>query len=98
MKNIITKQNIINTYDQRQQEQCRLYREYKRIKQENPSFGYKKIAKLLGHNYGKTRWWHCGKHIPTPIQTVKYLENKALLPLENDNPNLFLITKILGAT
>ncbi len=47
MKTIITKQDIINTYDERQQEQCRLYYEYKRIKQENPTYGHKKLAKTM---------------------------------------------------
>jgi|SRR3989344_4195350 len=33
---IINEQNIINTYDERQQGQCKLYYKYKRIKKENP--------------------------------------------------------------
>ena len=98
MKAIITKQDIINTYDERQQEQCRLYYEYKKIKQENPSYGYKRIAKLLGHSYGKTRWWHCGRHTPVPIQTAEWLEERSIIPLESNNPNLFLLAKVLGAT
>ena len=95
---IIDEQEIINTYNKRQQEQCRLYYEYKRIKKENSSWGYKKIAKTMGQKIGKTRWWHCGKHIPVPIQTVNWLKEKGLLPLKIDNPNLPLIAKILGAT
>ncbi|MBL7147314.1 MAG: hypothetical protein ISS82_00630 [Nanoarchaeota archaeon] len=95
---ILTEQDIINTYDERQQEQCRLYYKYKKIKKQNPAFGYKRIAKLLGHSYGKTRWWHANKHIPTPIQTVNWLKEKRLIPLTLKNPTLTLISKILGAT
>lgn len=98
MKAIITKQDIISTYDARQQEQCRLYEEYKRIKKENPTFGYKRISKILGQPEAKTRWWHCGKYTPVPIQTVEYLEEKNLLPLNENNPQLILIAKIIGAT
>ncbi len=98
MKAILTKHEIINTYDQRQQEQCGLYEEYKRIKQDNPTFGYKRIARLLGHPYGKTRWWHCGKYTPVPIQTVQWLEGNGLLPLETNNQKICIIAKVLGAT
>lgn len=98
MQTIITEQDIINTYDERQQEQCRLYYEYKNIKNENPDFGYKRIAKILGHKYGKTRWWHCGKHIPTPIQTAEWLNEKGLLPLNYEHQKILLIAKVLGAT
>ena len=95
---IITEQDIINTYDKRQQEQCRLYYGYQRIKKENPTYGYKRIAKLLGHSYGKTRWWHAKKHIPVPIQTLIWLKEKNLISLHIDHPQLPLIAKILGAT
>ncbi|MBS3140828.1 hypothetical protein J4405_01630 [Candidatus Woesearchaeota archaeon] len=95
---IISEQDIINTYNARQQEQCRLYYEYKKIKQENTDFGYKRIAKLLGHSYGKTRWWHAKKHLPIPIQTAEWLKSKNLIPLYLDNEKLPLIAKILGAT
>jgi len=95
---IITEQDIIKTYDQKQQEQCRLYYQYKKIKQENPSFGYKRISKLIGHPYGKTRWWHTKKQIPVPIQTIIYLKEKGLIPLTEDNCKLPLIIKVLGTT
>lgn len=95
---IITEQDIINTYDERQQEQCRLFYQYKKIKAENRDFGYKRIAKIMGHKYGKTRWWHCGRHIPTPIQTAEWLKEKGLLPLNYEHSKICLITKVLGAT
>ncbi len=95
---IIDEQDIINTYDARQQEQCRLYYEYQAIKAQNPSWGYKRTAKAMGQKIGKTRWWHERKHIPVPIQTANWLNERELLPLKIDNPKLPLITKMLGAT
>ncbi|MDP3765254.1 MAG: hypothetical protein Q8R04_01970, partial [Nanoarchaeota archaeon] len=95
---IIDEQDIINTYDERQQEQCRLYYQYLDIKSKNPTWGYKKIAKAMGQNIGKTRWWHAKKHIPVPIQTANWLKSRNLLPLKADNPKLPLIAKVLGAT
>lgn len=92
---IIDEQDIINTYDERQQKQCKLYYQYKKLKKENPFWGYKRIAKL---EYYKTRWWHTGKHIPVPVQTVNWLKRRKLLPLKIDNPKLPLIAKVIGAT
>jgi Lon-like ATP-dependent protease len=95
---IIDEQDIINTYDEKQQEQCRLYFQYLDIKQKNPSWGYKRIAKAMGQNIGKTRWWYASKHIPVPIQAVNWLKQRGLLPLNIDNPKLPLIAKVIGAT
>ncbi len=95
---IIDEQDIINTYDERQQEQCRLYHQYLEIKNKNPPWGHKKIAKAMNQPYGKTRWWHAGKHIPVPIQTANLLKQQGLLPLKNDNLKLPLIAKVLGTT
>ena len=97
-KIILTELDIINTYNKRQQEQCRLYYKHKKIKEQNPTFGYKRIAKLLNQSYGKTRWWHAKKHIPVPIQTANWLKEKGLIPLKLDDPRLPLIAKISGAT
>lgn len=96
--NIIDEQDIISTYDERQQEQCRLYYQYLEIKAQNSSWGYKRIAKAMGQNIGKTRWWHAKRHIPVPIQTANWLKERDLLPLKIDNPKLPLIVKVLGAT
>ncbi len=95
---IIDEQDIINTYDEHQQEQCNLYHQYQQIKVQQPSWGYKRIAKAIGQNIGKTRWWHSGKHIPVPLQTANWLKERGLLPLKIDNPKLPLIAKVLGAT
>ncbi len=95
---LIDEQDIINTYDERQQEQCRLYYRYLDIKNKNPTWGYKRIAKAMNQPIGKTRWWHAKKHIPVPIQTAKWLKEEGLLPLKIDNQKLPLIAKVLGAT
>ncbi|MFA4887360.1 MAG: hypothetical protein WC595_04055 [Candidatus Nanoarchaeia archaeon] len=98
MKTILTTQQIINTYDEHQQEQCKLYGMYKDLKRQNPEFGYKRISKLLDQPYGKTRWWHAGKYTPFPVSTVEWLKEKGFLPLEEDNVKLTLIAKVLGCT
>ncbi len=95
---IIDEQDIINTYDERQQEQCRLYHKYLDIKAQNPSWGYKRIAKTMSQPIGKTRWWHAKKHIPVPIQTANWLNERGLLPLKINYPKLPLIAKVLGVT
>ncbi len=95
---IIDELDIINTYDARQREQCRLYYRYQEIKAEQPTWGYKKIAKAMGQPIGKTRWWHTGKHVPVPIQTIRWLKERGLLPLTIDNPKLPLIAKVLGSS
>ncbi|MCK4670527.1 MAG: ATP-binding protein [Nanoarchaeota archaeon] len=95
---IIDEQDIINTYDQRQQDQCRLYYQYLDLKAKNPTWGYKRIAKAMGQNISKTRWWHNGKHIPVPIKTTNWLKQKELLPLKIDHSKLPVIAKVLGAT
>ena len=95
---IIDEQDIINTYNERQQEQCRLYYQYLETKKQHPDWGYKRIAKAMDQPIGKTRWWHAKKHIPVPIQTTNWLKEKGLLPLKTNNPKLALISKVLGTT
>src|SRR3989338_8609105 len=95
---LIGEQDIINTYGARQQEQCRLYFRFLGIKAGNPAWGYKRIAKAMGQPSGKTRWWHAGRHIPVPIQTVRWLAERGLLPMKEDDPRLPLVSKVLGAT
>ena len=97
-KIILTKQDIINTYNKWQQEQSRLYLKYKRIKKENPQFGYKRISRLIEQPYHKTRWWHSRGFIPVPLQTVVWLEKRKLAPLIKEDERLQLISKVLGTT
>ena len=95
---ILTEQDVINTYDERQQNHCKLFYNYKKIKQENQTFGYKKISKLMNEPIHRTRWWHHSKSIPQPILTANWLKEKELIPLTADNPKIDLIAKIIGAT
>ncbi len=95
---IIDEQDIIDTYDKKQQEQCKLYYDYQKLKIQNPTWGYKRISKALRQPEAKTRWWHAGKHIPTPIQTAQWLKRRKLLPLKINNSKLPLIAKVLGTT
>ena len=98
VKIILTEQEIINTYNEYQQAQAKLYNEYKQIRQQNPTFGYKRIATLLNQPYAKTRWWHTQGRIPPPIQTVNWLKERGLLPLATNHQKLPLIARILGTT
>jgi len=97
-EHIIDEQDIINTYDERQQEQCKLYYQYLEIKKNHALWGYKRIAKAMNQPESKTRWWHTKRHIPVPIQTANWLKEKGLLPLKISNPKLHLIAKVTGAT
>ncbi len=94
---ILTEQNIISTYNEKQQEQCKLYSKYLKLKIKYPTYGHKKLAKLLKVPYHKIAHWHF-KNPPTPIQTINYLKERNLIPLKEDNKHLKLISKILGTT
>jgi len=95
---IIDEQDIINTYDERQQKLSLSYYKYLELRKQNPSWGYKRIATKLGVSYGRTRWWWDNNSKPVPIQTVEWLKKKGLIPLRIDTHKLHLITKVLGAT
>ena len=93
---ILTEQDIIKTYNKKQQDQSKLYSQYQEIKKQNPELGYKKISKILQKPAHKTRWWHAKRHIPVPIQTINWLKQRNLLPLTENNTQLPAISKILG--
>tara|TARA_Y100000310_G_scaffold86973_1_gene83874 strand:+ start:9687 stop:11732 length:2046 start_codon:yes stop_codon:yes gene_type:complete len=95
---IIDEQDIINTYDERQQELSKSYYNYLKLRKQNPTWGYKKIATKLGVSYGRTRWWWDNNSAPVPIQTANWLRERNLLPLKIDSSKLPIIAKILGAT
>jgi len=95
---IIDVWDIINTYSERQQELAKSYYDYLKLRNQNPSWGYKRIATKLGVSYGRTRWWWDNNSAPVSVQTVEWLKERNLLPLRIDNPNMALIAKILGAT
>jgi len=58
---LVDEQDIINTYSKDEQFSCQKYFEYKKLIKENPKYGYKRCAKLLGVSQGRTRWWHTRK-------------------------------------
>jgi Lon-like ATP-dependent protease len=95
---IIDEFDIINTYNQRQKNQCKLYREYSRLRKKYPEYGYKRIAKLMNQPIGKTRWWHSNTHVPVPIQTIEWLKSKNLLPLKVNDKRLPKLARLIGST
>ncbi|MBS3174672.1 hypothetical protein J4440_02220 [Candidatus Woesearchaeota archaeon] len=98
MEQIILEQDIINTYPEKNIKLSEDYIKYLKLKNENPNLGYKKLSKLMNEPIHRTRYWHHGNAIPQPVRTVNWLKEKGLLPLNSDNPNINLITKIFGAT
>lgn|GEM_PF-151011 len=95
---IITNENIIKTFSEKDQKSANDYYRFREIKEKNPKFGYKKIAKMLGINAAQTRWWTNGRHKPKAIRTVETLEKIGLLPFTYNNNNLSAISRILGTT
>jgi len=96
---LVDAQDIINTYSKEEQFSCRKYVEYKELIKENPSFGYKRCAKLLGVPQGRTRWWHtkgAKKAIPLPLKAVEKLKNADLLPFTAQHKDAGTIFTILG--
>lgn len=95
---IITSENVIKTFSEQDQISAKKYYEFKKIKQENPTFGYKKIAKIIGAKEGQTRWWNNNTFKPIAVRTVERLEKRGLLPFYVDNEYAPLIARILGTT
>jgi len=96
---IISEQEIINTYSEKDQFSCQKYFEYLKLIQENLSFGYKRCAKLLGVKQGSTRWWHTKgekKAIPNPLKVVQKLKEAGLLPFTEKHKDSTIIFKMLG--
>ena len=97
-KIIISEQDIINTYNEKQQEQCKLYHKYLEIRKQNPDYGHKRLAKKLGVTPSRVAWWYFKDSPPVPIQTINYLKEKKLIPLKKNDKRIKLIAKILGTT
>ncbi|MEK6958237.1 MAG: hypothetical protein AABW99_04655 [archaeon] len=99
MKPIVDEQDIINTYSTAEQFSCKKYTEYQKLIKENPSFGYKKAAKLLGVKQGRTRWWHTKgvkRAIPLPLKVVEKLKSAGLLPFDENHKDAKIIFNMLG--
>jgi intein/homing endonuclease len=96
---LVSGQDIINTYSIEKQFSCKKYYEYLKLVKLNPSFGYKRCAKLLGVPQGRTRWWHTKGEknaVPIPLKTVKKLKENNLLPFTEKHKNAEDIFRMLG--
>lgn len=98
-KVLVTEQDIINTYSEADQTSCKKYAEYLQLIKENPSYGYKRCAKILSVKEGQTRWWHTKgekRAIPLPLKTVEKLKAAGLLPFTEKHKYADLIFNMLG--
>src|SRR3989344_6735245 len=95
---IISEQDIINTYPERNREIANTYLRYLEAKKEYPELGYKSLSKILNKPMHTTRYWHHNRAVPEPLNTVKWLKEKGLIPLTIKNDKIHLIAKIAGAT
>ncbi|MFA4855220.1 MAG: hypothetical protein WC634_01360 [archaeon] len=96
---LVSEQDIIATYSEEEQLSCRQYAEYQKIIQENPSFGYKRCAKLLGVSQGRTRWWHTKgtkKAVPIALKTIEKLKSAGFIPFTEKHEHAKTIFNILG--
>ncbi|MBU2476096.1 hypothetical protein KKG83_01360 [Candidatus Micrarchaeota archaeon] len=96
---LVSEQDIINTYSKEEQFSCKKHQEYCELIKLNPSFGYKKCAKLLGVLAGRTRWWHTKgekRAVPTPLKTVRKLMENNLLPFTEKHEDAEDIFRMLG--
>ncbi|MFH1895213.1 MAG: hypothetical protein ABIJ74_01345 [archaeon] len=96
---LVSEQDIINTYSKEEQFSCKKYCEYCELIKLNPSFGYKRCAKLLGVPQGRIRWWHTKgekRAVPIPLKTVKKLKENNLLPFTEKHKNAEDIFRMLG--
>jgi Lon-like ATP-dependent protease len=98
-KILVSEQDVINTYSEKDRLSCRKYFEYLKLIQDNPMAGYKKAAKLLGVKQGSTRWWGTEgkkKSIPNPLKVVQKLKEAGLLPFTEAHKDAKLIFNMLG--
>ena len=94
---ILTAEDVLKTYPEYEAESARKYYEFLKLREENPTFGYKRLAKLLGVKNGRTRCWKQWDGKPTPILAIEKLIAVGLLPLYSDNPKMPAILRLLGA-
>lgn len=98
-KVLVGEQDIIATYSEEDQLSCKQYAEYQKLIQENPSFGYKRCAKILGVSQGRTRWWHtkgAKKAVPNALKTVEKLKCAGFIPFTEEHEHAKTIFNILG--
>ncbi|MFH1664417.1 MAG: ATP-dependent protease LonB [archaeon] len=95
---VLTEQDVFNTFSDFDKHSAGDYQRYVSLKSVNPSFGYKRIAKLLNIPQGRVRWWHSINSKPNAVKTVELLKELDLIPLKCDDPRLPVISRILGTT
>ncbi len=95
---ILTAEDILKTYPEKEAESARKYYEFLKLKEENPTFGYKKLAKMLTVPIHLTRGWKQWNCKPISITAIEKLTQIDLLPLYLDNPKLPAILRLLGAS
>jgi len=96
---LVDKKGIIKTYSKEEQFSCKKYSEYQKLIKENPSFGYKRCAKLLDVPQGRTRWWHTKgekKAIPLPLRAVQKLKSAGMLPFTEKHEHAETVFRMLG--
>ena len=96
---LVDEQDIINTYSKDEQFSCKKYFEYEKLIKENPKYGYKKCAKLLGVPQGRTRWWHTKgkkKAIPRALKAVQKFKEANILPFTEKHNDSNLLFNMLG--
>lgn len=94
---ILTAEDILKTYPDAEAESARKYYEFLKLKEQNPIFGYKKLAKMLALPISATRGWKQWNCTPISIKAIEKLTQTGLLPLYSDNPKLPAILRLLGA-
>ncbi|MFH0713744.1 MAG: hypothetical protein V1722_04555 [Candidatus Micrarchaeota archaeon] len=94
---ILTAEDILKTYPEYEAESARKYYEFLKLKEANPTFGYKKLAKMLALPISATRGWKQWNCKPNPIKAIEKLTQIGLLPLHSDNQKLPAILRLLGA-
>ncbi|RLE38433.1 hypothetical protein DRJ17_03915 [Candidatus Woesearchaeota archaeon] len=93
---IIDEDDIINTFNRKQQKQCKLYYQNLDSQQKNKTSKHKRIEVSIDQKIRKARWWHT-RNTPDPVQMINWLKKRKLLPLKIDNIKLHLIARVLGA-
>ncbi len=94
---ILTVEDVLKTYQEYEADSARKYLEYLKLKEQNPTFGYKRLAKMLGVSISRTRCWKQWNGKPTAILAIEKLTEARLLPLYSDNAKLLAILRLLGA-
>ncbi len=94
---ILTADDVLKTYPEYEAESARKYFEYLKLKEENPTFGYKRLAKMLGVSISRTRCWKQWDGKPTSVTAIEKLTAVGLLPLHADNAKLPGILRLLAA-